>query len=304
MALGDDDVRRIARRLHIMLEPVAGGSYFAPETANAYEAIGLAEASGYWCGRSAPLGPVPTEVVVATFAVWEPSVVASSLEAGWASGVTHASVMTARIHGAAAFVERALGGPPPDRLPELLGRATDAIFPAGYPLFAALGSTPWPEEPAAAFWLGADLLREQRNDAHIASWRALGLDPIETHILSALWSGQPFHLRAAFMGWGRSHITSARSRLEARGLIKGDPPGFTRAGRDVRAEIEHATDRQQRAAVEALGGDAGELLDLLEPVYRAMAPTVIDSGSRTGSVVASAGGTGALLPDPELLNPL
>ncbi len=72
----------------------------------------------------------------------------------------------------------------------------------------------------------------------------------------------------------------------------------------MRAEIEHATDRQQRPAVDALGSDAGELLDLLEPVYRAMAPTVIDSGSRTGSVVTSAGGTGGLLPDPELLNPL
>ena len=304
MPLGENDVGRIARRLHIMLEPVAAGSYFAPETANAYEAIGLAEASGYWCGRSAPLGPVPTEVVVATFAVWEPSVVASSLEAGWASGVTHASVMAARIRGAAAFVERALGGTPPERLSELLRRAIDAIFPAGYPLFAALASTPWPEEPAAAFWLGADLLREQRNDAHIASWRALGLDPVETHILSALWSGQPFHLRAAFMGWRRDHITSARDRLEARGLIDADPPTFTDAGRDVRAEIEDATDRQQRPAVDGLGSDAGELLDLLEPVYRAMAPTVIDSGSRTGSVVTSAGGTGALLPDPELLNPL
>ena len=304
MPLESDHARRAARRLHILLEPVAAGSYFAPETASAYEAIGLPEASGYWCGRSAPLGRVPTEVVVATFAVWEPSIVAKSLETGWASGVTHASVMAARIRGAGAFVEHGLGGAPPKRIPELLRRATAAIFPAGYPLFAALASTPWPEEPAPAFWFGADLLREQRNDAHIASWRAVGLDPVETHILSALWSGQPFHLRAAFMGWRRSHITSARERLEARALIEGDPPTFTEAGREVRAEIEQATDRQQRPALDALGADVDDLLDLLEPAYQALLPTVVDRGSRTGGVATSGGSTGARLPDPELLNPL
>jgi hypothetical protein len=290
--------------LHILLEPVAAGSYFAPETARAYEAIGLPEESGYWCGRSAPLGRVPTEVVVATFAVWEPSIVARSLEKGWATGVTHESVMAARIRGAAAFVERALDGPPPVRATVLLRKAVEAIFPAGYPLFAALASTPWPEETAAALWLGADLLREQRNDAHIASWRSVGLDPVEIHVLSALWSGQPFHLRAAFMGWRRNHITSARERLEARGLVQGDPPRFTEAGRDVRAEIEEATDRQQRPAVDSLGSDVDELVALLDEVYLAMAPSVVHRGSRTGSVVTSAVGTGALLPDPELLNPL
>ena len=299
-----EDARSVARRLHILLEPVAAGSYFAPETAQAYEAIGLPEESGYWCGRSAPLGRVPTEVVVATFAVWEPSVVARSLEKGWATGVDHESVMAARIRGATAFVERALGGPAPVRATVLLRKATEAIFPAGYPLFAALASTPWPEETAAALWLGADLLREQRNDAHIASWRSLGLDPVEIHVLSALWSEQPFHLRAAFMGWRRNHIISARERLEARGLVQGDPPRFTEAGRDVRAEIEEATDRQQRPAVDSLGSDVDELVALLDEVYLAMAPSVVQRGSRTGGVVTSAAGTGALLPDPELLNPL
>jgi hypothetical protein len=212
--------------------------------------------------------------------------------------------MAARIQGAAAFVERGLGGAPPARVCELLRRATEAIFPAGYPLFAALASTPWPGNTAAALWFGADLLREQRNDAHIASWRSAGLDPVESHILSALWSGQPFHLRAAFMGWRRSHITSARKRLEARALIEGDPPVFTEAGRDVRAAIEEATDRQQRPALDALDTDIDHLLDLLEPIYRAILPIAVDRGSRTGSVASSAGSTGARLPDPELLNPL
>ena len=282
--LSDEDVSRLARHLHILLEPLAAGSYFAGETAAAYEAIGLPPASGYWCGRSAPLGRVPIEVVVATFAVWEPEIVASSVEQGWASGVTHEAVMDARVRGARDFVERANGAPPEPRIPDLLRRAVDAIFPAGYPLFAALRSTRWPNDPAAASWLGADLIREQRNDAHIAAWRAAGLDPVEVHLLSALWSGQPFHLRAAFMGWRRQHITAARERLEARGLVENDPPSFTACGRAVRAQIEAATDRQQRPVVEALGGDVDELLDQLDAMFQSMAPRVVDVGSRIGSV--------------------
>jgi hypothetical protein len=212
--------------------------------------------------------------------------------------------MDARVRGARAFIERANGAPPEPRMPDLLRRAVDAVFPAGYPLFAALRSTPWPDDPASAAWLGADLIREQRNDAHIAAWRAAGLDPVEAHLLSALWSGQPFHLRAAFMGWRRHHIIAARERLEARGLIEDDPPAFTERGREMRANIEAATDRQQRPMVEALGEDVDELLDLLDAVYQSMSPSVVDVGSRTGSIVSSGGSTGALLPDPQLLNPL
>jgi hypothetical protein len=302
--LGDDEVTILVRRLHILLEPVAAGSYFARETAAAYEAIGLPAGSGYWCGRSAPLGRVPIEVVVATFAVWEPEVVARSMQNGWASGVTHETVMDARVKGARAFVERALGASPDPRIPDLLRRATDAIFPAGYPLFAALRSVPWPDDPAADFWFGADQIREQRNDAHIAAWRAAGLDPVEAHLLSALWSGQPFHLRAAFMGWRRHHITAAWERLEARGLVEHELRSFTEAGRVVRGEIEVATDRQQRPIVEALGNDMEELLSLLESVYEEVAPSLVDVGSNTGGVVSSGGETNALLPDPELLTPM
>jgi hypothetical protein len=106
------------------------------------------------------------------------------------------------------------------------------------------------------------------------------------------------------MGWRRTHIAAARERLEARALIEGDPPTFTEAGREVRAAIEEATDRQQGPALDALDTDVDDLLDLLEPVYHTMLPIAVDRGSRTGSVATSAGSTGARLPDPELLNPL
>ena len=304
MTMPEEKVGRLSRRLHVLLEPASAGAYFAPETAAAYDAIGVPSASGYWYGRSAPFGVVPLEVVMATFAVWHPDVVAFSMGSGWNAGFTPADVMAARVKGAGGFVDRTLGGPPSERAVDLLRRAVGAIAPGGYPLFAALSSTPWPDDPSAALWLAADLLREQRGDAHIAAWRAAGLDPVEVHLLSALWSGQPFHLRAVFMGWKRPDIAGARQRLEDRNLIEGDPPAFTDAGRAVRAEIEAATDRQQRPALDTLGDDVDELFALLEPLYKTMASDTVESGSRTGTLAVNAGGAGALLPDPELLNPL
>ena len=59
----------------------------------------------------------------------------------------------------------------------------------------------------------------------------------------------------------------AQSLIE-RGLVEGE--GFTDKGEQLRASIEDATDRQERRVVEALGDDADELLDILEPWSKAV----------------------------------
>jgi hypothetical protein len=46
--------------------------------------------------------------------------------------------------------------------------------------------------------------------------------------------------------------------------------GFTPAGEELRASVESATDRQERGIVEALGDDADELFELLEPWAKAI----------------------------------
>jgi len=45
---------------------------------------------------------------------------------------------------------------------------------------------------------------------------------------------------------------------------------FTEAGEQLRADIEWCTDQQERPIVEALGGDAEELLTLLTPMADAI----------------------------------
>ena len=57
--------------------------------------------------------------------------------------------------------------------------------------------------------------------------------------------------------------TQTMQRLRSAGLM--DDGGLTEAGREHREEIELATDAQMAPAVEALGDDLQELVDLLTP---------------------------------------
>src|SRR3954467_674284 len=100
----------IARRTWRTLEPVHGMIYFAPESAASYEAIGLrGNRMGYFASRSAAMGAVPAEVVIATFFNFCPEVVSASIPAAWAVAPP-AKVIEARFAAADAALRRALGG--------------------------------------------------------------------------------------------------------------------------------------------------------------------------------------------------
>jgi hypothetical protein len=71
------------------------------------------------------------------------------------------------------------------------------------------------------------------------------------------------------MGWSRRDLDAAVERLTERKLVAHGE--LTDEGRRVREEIETATDAQERSLVEALGDDAEELLELLDPWARAIA---------------------------------
>src|SRR5215472_14891410 len=74
----------IARRMWQALEPYHAMIYFAPEAREAFANAGL---KGYWMGyfasRAAPLGPVPAEVVAATFYNSHPRMVARAIPDAW-----------------------------------------------------------------------------------------------------------------------------------------------------------------------------------------------------------------------------
>ena len=60
-------------------------------------------------------------------------------------------------------------------LAELAGRAVRQADVVGRPLFAANQALRWPDEPVAALWHAATLLREHRGDAHVAVLTAQGV---------------------------------------------------------------------------------------------------------------------------------
>lgn len=262
-------VRAVSRRLWDLIEPIASMVYFAPEAHSAYEALGLEGfGSGYFCSRAACMGPVPGEVVAATFAVFNPAVVVPAVADGWAR-TTPAKVLAAREEGAVTALRRLLGDTADDarlaRATELLGRAGDAAPVSGRPLFAGLRSLGVPDDAIGAMWRTADVLREHRGDSHVIAWNAMALSAVEITLLTELWwhmaSGRYIRTR----GWGDDEIAAGVQSLRDRGFVDGDPPAFTPAGEELRAVIEEMTDGGETAVVEALGGDAEELFELLAP---------------------------------------
>src|SRR5215217_8934703 len=99
----------IARKTWRTVEPLHGMIYFAPEAAEAYEALGVEPGRmGYFASRAAPMGPVPAEVVIATFFNFNPAIVRACIPEAW-SLVAPADLVTARLEAADAALRRGLG---------------------------------------------------------------------------------------------------------------------------------------------------------------------------------------------------
>jgi hypothetical protein len=100
----------MARRMWQALETVHMTVYFAPEPRDAYRRAGLRGGwMGYFASRSAAMGPVPAEVVVATFYNFHPRMVHRAIPDAWGFAPPEA-VLAARLEGADAALRRLLGG--------------------------------------------------------------------------------------------------------------------------------------------------------------------------------------------------
>jgi hypothetical protein len=266
--INDDEVRRISRRLRDLIEPLAANVYFAPEAQENYKALGLRYIPSYFRSRSACMGDVVGEMVVAAFGVFNPAIVLPAIEEGRKVGVD--DILDARQRGGIAGLTRILEGVPAgiDRATELLRQAGDTCTCEGHSIYAGLRSLGFPGDPMGDFWRAADLLREHRGDSHIIAWTSHDVDAIEVTLLTELWWRMPLKAYVGTRGWSPEEIDAAVGRLIERRLIEGE--GFTSEGEQLRASIEEATDRQERRVVEALGDDADELLAMLEPWSKAV----------------------------------
>ena len=268
-----------ARRMWVLYEPVHALTYFAPAALAAAAGLGTSFWARYVAQRAAPLGDVPTAVVVAAFGGFAPDRIADA-RAGIAPDVTPTAALAVRLAAIdAAFAEL------PDRpdaavvaeAADLAREAAQACDDAGRVLGAANRALPRPTAPHLALWQATTTLREHRGDGHLAALAVHGVGPVASHVLKVAAGESP----GRDLRMGRRVPDAAWSaelaRLAGRGLVTGpdDEPALTPDGAALHAAVEDATDHAAAGPWEALGPERTErLAALLEPVAAA-ARTVV-----------------------------
>ncbi|HME79104.1 MAG TPA: hypothetical protein VKI00_26640 [Mycobacterium sp.] len=263
---------QLARRFFDRFEPVHAVTYFAPEARAALDGLGY---RGFWMGyfaaRSAPLGMVSPDVVTAIFYNFAPERVAKALPSAWEIAGPEAALQ-ARQESAVAALRR-YGLSVDENVTvgaELAGKAARQAPLDGRPLFAANRALPWPDDPLAALWHAATLLREQRGDTHIAVLAAAGVSGRECNVLQAASGAIPRGYIARARDYDDEAWRRHEQRLAERGLLNDDG-SITAAGRELKDDIESSTDALSLSALDALSDDEVEaMFQALTPITRAV----------------------------------
>lgn len=266
-----------ARHLWSRLEACHAFVYFAPEPALNYAGLGLEGSAGYFASRSAAMGPVGPEVVIATFFNFKPELVYEALPAAWETAAP-AAVLDARVDGADKALRRMLGDdvdhPDLAASAALARKAAEAGDGVGRPLFAAHAGLPWPQEAHLQFFHAATLLREHRGDAHVAALTLEGYDAVEALVSHAASGslGLPAKLLQATRGWTDDEWEAGHERLRVKGFLDAGGESLTEAGQASRQRVEDLTDAASVAPWQALSDDqAEELRTLSAPFTKAVA---------------------------------
>ena len=270
----------MARSTWRTVEAYHGMIYFAPEAAAAYAELGLSPSQGYFASRSAALGVVPAEVVVATFFNFNPRFVHASLAGVW-STTDPAAVLQARRSAADQALRKALGDLVESaelaRAADLLRSAAETVSDdvGGRPLFAAHAALAWPEEPHLVLWHAQTLLREYRGDAHIAALVVAGLNGLDSLVTHAAAGPVRAEALRKTRSWSEADWQGGIESLRERGwLTDAAEPTLTSEGAERRAEIEAATDRSSVTPYARIGAEAcAEIRTLTAPFSETLTTT-------------------------------
>jgi hypothetical protein len=263
-----------AHRLWTLFEPIHGIVYFAPEPAEEYRRVGLrGRWMGYFASRSAAMGRVGPETVIATFFTFGPAVVRRAIPDAWGFASPE-RVVEARWSGVDAALRRLWGERVESREVRLaadlaLQAALDGD-PSGRPIYAAQRALPIPEEPHLALWHACTLLREHRFEGHRAGLIVAGLDGCEAQVSAAIAGDLDPGFVKGFRGWSDAEWEAAKVRLRQRGLVEGEA-ALTAKGSALRDEVEAVTDRLAASPWRQLGASrCEEVAGLLLPLARAL----------------------------------
>jgi helix-turn-helix protein len=266
-----------ARRLWSRLEPIHAVTYFSPE---ALAALAKAGYKGFWmgyfAGRAAPMGRVGPEIVFATFYNFSMAHVRRAIPDAWTFAPPSAA-LEARQAGSVAALKRAFADREHAEAVEtaaMLARAAAESAPMeGCTLFAANRSSPWPDEPTAALWHAATLLREHRGDGHVAALTAAGIHGREANILQSAAGVVPRDVFGVARHYDDAEWESISAQLISRGLLDHDGT-LTDQGMAIRADVEDRTDAHALSAYDTLDDEQlQQLIEALVPLTRAVIAT-------------------------------
>jgi hypothetical protein len=265
------------RRTWRTLEAYHGAIYFLPQAAQAYAAVGVTDPmAGYFASRSAAMGAVSADVVIATFFNFDHDLVRRSMDGVW-STVSPDAMVEARYKAADQMITaHVLPGVDPAnvaRAAELARIAAEAAMerPEGRALFAAHAGVPWPDDDHLALWHAQTLLREFRGDGHLAVLVDAGLNGCEALVTHGASGDVPSKVLRITRARTDEDWQQAIDTLRERGWMT-DGGALTDAGRSARDAIEDATDRLALAPYSVLGVDrCAELRQLVRPWSAALA---------------------------------
>ncbi|MFI5956577.1 hypothetical protein [Cryptosporangium sp. NPDC051539] len=277
-----DSFPTLARHAWQALEPVHILSYFAPETREATDALGL---KGYWMGyfgcRAAPMGAVSAGTVIATFHNFNPAMVERAVPDVW-TYATPEQLIEARLTAIDGALRRIAGDWLADeatvrRAADLALEAAAAVRGAevsGRPLAAANAALTPPDVPHLALWHALTVLREHRGDGHVALLVAGEIGPVEAHILSISSGRSSAELLRTARKWSDDEWDAGVENLVAQGLLRDDWT-LTAEGTEARETLEDDTDRLAAGPYRVLGAERTvELTELLTPLAR----TIVAAG--------------------------
>ena len=265
------------RTAHKYLEPLHASVYFVPEGGERYEAVGLKGMRAYFASRSAALGVVPAEVVIATFYNFSPGLVRKAIPSCWDT-TTPAAVLEARLDVVDQSWQRLLGEAvvKSDEMAEAASLAREACSAIttqieGRPLYAAHASLPWPEPEHLQLWHATTLLREHRGDGHIAALVLAGLNGLEVSVNYVTYRGASNEeLQRSTRGYSEEEWEAGKAALRAKGIFDDDN-AYTEFGRKQREDIEAQTDVAASAPYDHLGAERiARLIELVRPWARSI----------------------------------
>jgi hypothetical protein len=246
----------VARTIWEAYEPYHATIYFAEEAREIYSDLGLKGGwMAYFASRAAAMGPVPAEVVIATFYNFHPDMVRRAIPDAWKFSSPEA-VLEGRFKVADLVLTRMLGkridSDELNRANEIAHEAVLRCDMTGRPLFAAhTGLTP-PPKPHLELWHWTTCLREHRGDGHVACLVAEEVDGCQAHVLLAAAGVVPAEMQRSFRGWTEDEWVRAAARLQENGYLNEDGE-LSRKGAELRERIERRTDELALAPWAFLG---------------------------------------------------